>query len=144
MPIILSTFDFELPTGYLWGYLVAAVVLAVLLIITHIERHASSVEECFIISVMLGIASYWLPTVVFLTVPVYGYLVYRNVFSVRAFLASFIGLGLVAVWMAVLSRLEILDYPFQIAHNPYAWIPTGSLLFAYIASTIARRILRVR
>ena len=129
---------------HLSGYIVMLVALLAVHIIHRIPRRAESVEQSFQIALLLGIASYWLPTVIFLIVPIWLYLIYQNIFSLRSFLATLIGLALVAVWVAVFSKLSTFNFQLQIGHNLSAWIPVGAFLFAYIASTIARQNLRVR
>ena len=64
----------SLPTSYLWGFLVIAIVLTCITILGRIKRHESSVEQCFQVAILLGVASYWLPTVLFLMLPIWGYL----------------------------------------------------------------------
>ena len=128
----------------LFNYIPALLSLLCIVIIAHIKRHSSSVEECFQVAVIMGIASFWLPSVIFLILPIWGYLIYQNLFSFRAFLATLIGLTLVAIWILVLSYFSILTFQFSLVTNLLAWIPTGSFLLAWLASTIAQRILRVR
>lgn len=137
----------SLPENYWWGYLVTAIVLTVIAIIGRIKRHTSSIEECFQMALLLGIASYWLPTVLFLTFAFWFYLIYQNLFSFRAFMATLIGYAVVAVWAAVFIALGWIANPwshFFIKENACGWIPTGAILLAWIASTIARQTLRVR
>ena len=131
-------------TSYYYGYLVAVLVMTCIGIIGRIKRHTNSVEECFLVALLLGIASYWLPTVLFLIIPVWGYLIYRNLFSFRSFLATLIGVATVAIWVLVLNYFSIFNFQFSLAYNLWAWIPVGSVLTAWLASTIARQILRVR
>ena len=132
-------FDREWP-----GYVVALTALLCVLIIDRIKRHTSSVEECFQVALLLGVVSYWLPTVLFLILPIWGYLIYQNLFSLRSFFATVIGLAAVAVWYGVFYYLSLFTYPLSLTENAWGWIPTGAFLFAWLASTIARRILRVR
>ena len=113
-------------------------------IVHRIPRREEPIEQSFQVAVLLGIASYWIPSVLFLILPIWVYLIYRNIFSLRSFLATLIGLALVAVWVLVLNYLSIFNFQFSIAHNLWAWIPVGAFLMAYIASTIARQNLRVR
>ena len=123
------------------------VVLVIMFFLSRIERHTSSVEESFGASVLLGVVSYWMPTVVFLLLPMWIYLLYRNVFSFRSLLATLLGSALVSVWAAVLVYMGWIDCPwtdFFATKNLWAWIPTGSTIIAFLASTIAQRILRVR
>lgn len=136
-----------MPSNYWWGYLVTAIVLTVIVIIGRIKRHTNSIEECLQVAFLLGIASYWLPTVLFLTIPVWAYLIYRNLFSLRAFMATLIGYATVATWAAVMVALEWIANPwasFFAKENALGWIPLGAILLAWLASTIARQILRVR
>ena len=149
VPIFLNftPYTLHLTPNYYWGFLVAAIVLIVILLIGRIKRHASSVEECFLMALLLGVASYWLPTVVFLTVPVWAYLIYRNIFSGRSILATLLGYAVVAIWAAVFIAFGWIVNPwayFFASENALGWIPLGAILLAWLASTIARQILRVR
>ena len=136
------------PQFSIFHYVPSVLVWAALALLHRIGRHTNSVEQCFQIALLLGVAAYWLPSAVFLILPAWGYLIYRNLFSLRAFFASLIGLAFVAVWVWVLSLFalpsSILPLPFSISNNLSAWLPTGAVLFAWIASTIARQTLRVR
>lgn len=130
------------------GFFAPAVLsLLSVLIVSRIHRHASSAEECFLVALLLGIASYWLPTVLFLILPVWAYLIYRNLYSLRSFTATLLGLATVAIWAAVLVVFGAIGNPwadFFATKNLWAWIPTGAVLIAFIASTIARQTLRER
>ena len=145
---VIPIFNIRIPlTNYLWGYLVAAIVLIVFVIIGRIQRHSSSIEECFQTALLLDIASYWLPTVIFLTIPVWGYLIFQNIFNWRSVLATLIGYITVAIWATGFVLLEWISNPWVqcfAPENVIAWIPLGAVLVAWLASTIARRILRVR
>ena len=132
------------PASYVAAFLPAVLALISVLIIHHIPRHGDAVEPSLQMALILGVAAYWLPTVVFLLLPLWGYMVYRNLFNLRVFFASLIGLAVVAIWMAVISHLSTFHFPLQIGHNLSAWIPTGAVLSAWLASTIARQTLRVR
>ena len=113
-------------------------------IIRHIPRHADSVEPCFQVALLLGIAAYWLPSILFLMIPIWGYLIYQNLFNLRAFSASLIGLALVVVWVILLNYFSVIPVHFSLANNLSLWIPTGAILIAYLAATTARQTLRVR
>ena len=133
--------------NYYSGYWVAAIVLIVILFIGRIKRHASSVEECFGMALLFGIASYWLPTVVFLTIPVWAYLIYQNLFSGRSLLATFLGYAVVVIWAAVFIFFGRIANPwahFFALENALGWIPLGAILLAWLGSTIVRQTLRVR
>jgi hypothetical protein len=106
-------------------------------IISRIRRRSSSVEQCFWVAILLGVASYWLPSVLFMVLPIWIYLIYKNQFGMQSFVASLLGIAFVAVWMAVLCQFSILK-------GLWAWIPVGAFIIAWFASTIARQNLRVR
>ena len=132
--------DISLPS-----YLIpVAVVLCAAFLLTSLKRHASSVETCFIIAVLLGAASYWLPTVIFMAVPACVYLQLRNLLTVRSVTAFLLGYALVAIWMTVFTCLSLFTFHFSFTQNAYGWIPIGAVLIAWTAATIVRRNLRVR
>ena len=141
----LSTFNSQLSTfNY---FLPSLLVLLAALRLTHIPRHASAVEPAFQTAVLIGIASYWVPTAVFLILPAWIYLAYRHLMETRALLASLIGLALVAIWIALFAYTGIIKTPpftEGIGVGFLSWIPVGAFLVAYIASTIVRQNLRVR
>lgn len=131
-------------SNYWWAFAVTALSLLSVIIVHRIPRHTDSIEQCFQVALLLGIASYWLLSVLFLIIPVWFYLIYRNLFSFRAFLATLIGLAVVAVWIVVLNQLSIIHYQLSITKDLWFWLPTGAFLVAYIASAIARQILQIR
>ncbi len=131
-------------SNYWWSFAVAALSLLSIIVVHRIPRHTNSIEQCFQVALLLGIASYWLLSVVFLIIPVWLYLNYQNLFSFRAFLATLIGLAVIAVWIVVLNQLSIIYYPLSMSRNLWFWLPTGAFLVAYIASVKARQILQIR
>ena len=148
LPVLVWTdLDGMTNQNYWFGFLVAAVVQLCILIISRIKRYTSSVEECFQVALLLGIASYWLPTVVFLIIPIWIYLVAQNLFSFHAFLSTLIGYTLVAIWAALFITQGWILNPwadFFVKENAVGWIPTGASIFAWLASAIARHALRSR
>jgi len=113
-------------------------------IIRRIPRHTESVEQCFIVALLLGIAAYWLPTVTGLIVLIWFYLIYQNIFSFRSFLASLLGFACVAVWCAVLHLLSVISFPLSLSYNLSLWLPTASILLAWLLTVLVRKHLRVR
>lgn len=138
---------------YAGGYLVALDALVVIFIMARIPKHSSSEKECFLMGLLLGIAACWMPLIVLLTIPVWGWLIYRNLFTLRSFLATLIGYATVAVWLFAiyLSPFSVasplINSPFGAAslfiNSPFA-IPVLSFLLAWLLSSIARRLLRER
>ncbi|MBR1473240.1 MAG: hypothetical protein IJ602_03155 [Paludibacteraceae bacterium] len=141
----LSTFNSQLST--LNYFLPAVLVLIAVLLLTHIKRHASAVEPAFLVAVLLGVASCWLPTVVFLILPAWIYLAYRHLIEWRVIWATLIGLALVAIWVAVFVYFGLIETPSlegRAGVGFLSWIPVGAFLVAYIASAVVRHNLRVR
>lgn len=128
----------------IYNYIPALLAWIAVLIIHIIPRHGDSVEPCFKVGLLLGIAAYWLPSVIILILPMWGVLIYRNLFGMRALLATLLGLTVVAIWLAVLNFFPLSTFNFQLAHNVRAWIPTGAILLAWLISTIVRQTLRER
>ena len=129
----------------IYHFIPALAALLSVAIIRRIPRHTDSVQQCFQVAVLLGVASYWLPSVVLLVIPIWIYLIWQNLFNLRSFLATLIGLGLVAVWMVVL----IILLPETFHFSPFTshlsnWFPTGAVLLAWLGTTIVRQTLRVR
>ena len=128
-------------------FLPSVLVLLATLRLDAVKRHHSAVEPAFQMAVLLGIASYWLPTVVLLVFPAWIYLAFRNLTEWRAVWATLIGLALVAVWVAVFVFLGIIEMPSlegRAGVGFLSWIPVGALLIAYIASAVVRHNLCVR
>ena len=128
----------------MYNYIPGILCLISALLLTHIKRHESAVVPSFQVAVLLGIAAYWLPSVLFLILPVWIYLGYRHLLDLRAFTAMLIGFALVAIWIAVGNIFSIFNFQFSITNNLFVWIPTGIILLAWLGSTIVRQTLRVR
>ncbi|MDY6379306.1 MAG: hypothetical protein SPK90_00720 [Bacteroidales bacterium] len=150
IPFLLSALEVQSPDfneNYWWGFAVSALVMAVIGILQKLDRHEIAIQEAFSSSLLLGIASFWLPTVLFLTIPIIFFLVYRNHFSFRSFTAMIIGFSTVAIWATVAILLGWIPNNWAIFFSPtiaWGWIPLGSILLAWLGSTIVRQSLRVR
>ncbi len=128
-------------------FLPGVLVLIALVVIGRLERHTSSVEPCFRMGLLVGLAAYWMPSVVLVVLPLWGVLLFRNLFSFRSFLATLFGLAFVAIWVAVFCYIGIIETPSLEGRDGVGflpWIPTGAFAIAYIGSTIVRQTLRVR
>jgi len=117
-------------------------------IIRRIPRHTESVEQCFVVALLLGLAACVMPTVVALIVPVWLYLIYQNIFSFRSFLASLLGFACVALWAYVFAFFNLQPsffiLPSSILSNFPLWIPTAAVLMAWLGTVLIRKHLRVR
>ena len=138
---ILSPFAFHFS---IFNYIPAALSLLSATIIRRIPRHTESVEQCFVVALLLGIAAYWLPTVVGLMILIWFYLIYQNIFSLRSFLSSLLGFACVGVWFFVLSLFPFTFHLSPFTYNLSLWIPTASILLAWFFTVIIRKHLRVR
>ena len=115
VPFLLSSLNLQFPsfnTNYWWGFAVAALVLSVIVILGRVDRFAIAVAETFQIALLLGIASYWLPTILFLTIPVIIFLIVRNHFNMRSFTAMLVGFMTIAIWAAVFIVLGWIENPW--------------------------------
>lgn len=138
---------FGVPHAYVYGFYVALPVLLSGATLRRIRRHSPSVEQCTRMALLLGVASYWMPTVVFLTIPAWGYLIYRNLFDSRSLMATLLGYLCVAIWAAVAIVLGWIANPwahFFAAENALGWIPLGVILLAWLATIVTREQLRIR
>ena len=126
------------------NYIPALLAWVSVLIIHRIPRHGDAIEPSFQMALLLGIAAYWLPSVLLLILPLWGYLIYRHLFDLRAFIATLIGLATIAIWIAVGTVLSLFTFHFSLTNNLFAWIPTGAILLAWLGSTIVRQTLRER
>lgn len=140
-------FHLNLPANYWWGLIATAFALLAIAVAKHIDRHASYVHQMFLISAILGIASYWLPTVLVLIIPFYIYASWKATMNFRAFLAILIALSMDALYATIFIYLGWINNPWIHCFEPdyaWGWIPLGAILIAWLASTIARQILRER
>ena len=150
VPFILESFNLQLSTfnpNYWWGFAVTALVLFVIVIMERLDRHMIAISEAYASALLLGVASYWLPTVLFLILPVIGYLISRNHITLRSFSAILIGFATVAIWATVAIVLGWIGNPWASFFAPemaWGWIPLGAVLLAWLASTIVQQNLRVR
>ena len=132
---------------FAWNYIPAVLVMLCIAVLSRIRPHTAAIEPSFQAALLLGIASYWLPTVVFLTIPIWVYLIYRQLFNLRVFLATLIGYSVVAIWASLavyMTWIPNVWLHFFATENAWGWIPTGASLIAWLASSIARQALRVR
>lgn len=132
-----------------WLQFIPAIVgVLVWCVIARIKRYSSGVEQCFQVGLLIGLASYWLPTIVFLCIPVWIYLVYKHYFSFRLVCATLLGGAVVAIYASIAIGLGWLNtipwLRFFAADLAHGWLPTGAVLLACLFSTIARRNLRER
>lgn len=139
--------DFLIPNNYWWGFLVAAFVMLTIYVLSHIDRHKSSAQENFQMAVLLGVASYWLPTVLFLTIPCWIFIMTRFAFNFRAFLATVVGYTAVAIHAALCIYFGWIDNVWAQFFSPsllWGWIPVAAFFAAWLGTTIVRKSLRER
>ena len=150
IPFLLSSLELQSPDfneNYWWGFAATALVLTIIVILQKLDRHEIAIQEAFSSALLLGIASFWLPTVLFLIIPIIFFLIYRNHFVFRSFTAMIIGFATVAIWATVAILLGWIPNSWAFFFSPtiaWGWIPLGSILLAWLGSTIVRQTLRVR
>ena len=140
---------------YLWALLTdhlalpfllpAALILVVIYSLHHIPRHVVAVEPCFRMALWIGVAAYWLPTVLFLILPVWGYLFYYQLLNERSLLASLLGFVTVAIWVFVLYALSLIPLPTTFfSEHLAAWIPVCIVFVTWLLAVLARERFYVR
>jgi len=137
----------SMPRSYWCGFAAGVCILLSCHALRKVDRHNPSSEEIFATSVLLSIGSYWLPTVLFLLIPAWGFLIYVNAFSHKSLLATLLGCGTVAIYAVILVYFGLISNPwsdFFSSDYSWGWIPAGAMWLAWLGSTIARQILRER
>lgn len=125
-----------LPWHSCWqGQLVGLGLILAYLTLNQVNRHlnSSASEETFLATLLIGIVSYWLPSVLCSLLLVIILLILRKSFDGRSFLAIFIGLLLVAIYMGLFIYLGWIDRVWSQFFAPDTlnnWIPIGMIVFS--------------
>lgn len=122
--------------------LIITVILLSVAVFQQIDRHRveSVAERVFLISVLLGLVSFLLPSVVLLLVPCALLLAYRQAFNGQSLMAILLGLGLVAIYASLfvwLGWIEPVWLDFFSSSFASRWLSIGALCISYILNTIA-------
>ena len=150
IPFLLDSIGLQDPTfnvNYWWGFASTALVLFIIVILQRLDRHEIAIRDAYSTALLLGIASYWLPSVLFLIIPILFFLIARNHFNFRSFTAILIGFATVAIWATVAIYMGWIPNNWARFFAPemaWGWIPVGVILTAWLSSTIVRQTLRVR
>lgn len=150
IPFLLDSLGLQDPTfnaNYWWGFAATGLVLCDIVILQRLDRHEIAIRDAYSTALLLGIASYWLPTVLFLMIPMMGFLIYRNHFNFRSLMAILIGFATVAIWATVAIMMGWISNSWAYFFAPesaWGWIPVGVVLIAWLSSTIVRQTLHVR
>lgn len=137
----------NLSANYWLGFIPAAIMLIAIVIAKSIDRHESYVNRMFRITMWMGIASYWLPTILFLILVFWGYAIWKATASFKAFLAIIIALAMDAIYASIFIYLGWINNTWAHFFEPdlqWGWIPVAAIASAWLASTIARLLLRER
>lgn len=117
-------------------------------ILFSVEKHQDAApEEAFLASLLAGIASWWLPSLLFLLPFQYMFLQYRRAFDGRTFSASLMGLSVVALYagLAIWQQwIPLSWYPFFRFSDLWTMVPTLLLLTIVIVLTNVQQDRRVR
>ena len=145
--IAVPLFLWSSPANYWWGFLVAVLVMLVIWDLSHLDRHESSAQENFTMALLLGVASYWMPTVVFLNVPCWIFAMTRFAFRFRSFLGTFLGFMTVAIYAAIAIYLGWIDNVWADFFNHdylWGWIPVAAIFTAWLATYYTIKALKDR
>lgn len=138
---------FPLPANYWWGFLVAVLGLILIADLSHLDRHVSSARQGFDIGLLLGIASYWLPTVVFLTLPCWIFMMTRYSFRHRTLLGTLLGFVVVVIYALIGVACGWIENVWTEFFSParlWGWIPVGAVFLAWLGSYLIREKLKDR
>ncbi len=145
VPVFAS--DNGVPANYLWGYMVAALLQVPEMLVSRIHLHRASEEACFWLGLMSGIASYWMPTVLFMILPFWIYIISRNFFTLRCIVSTMVGVGIVAlyaslaIWQGWLTNVWV---DFFALDRLWGWIPVCVIGLSWGATLLTRHILYIR
>ena len=121
------------------GLIPSTLVGLAISILFSVQKHQDSApEEAFLASLIGGIASWWLPSLLFLLPFQYLFLQYRRAFDGRTFSASLMGLAAVALYagLAVWQQwLPLSWYPFFRFSDLWTMVPTLLLLTIVLVLT---------
>lgn len=102
-----------------------------------IDRHQinSAAEHTFLISLLIGLSSYWLPSLLLLIVPVILSLIWRQSFDGQSFLAILLGLALIAIYATIFCWAGWIE-PSWIHFFNSESLPLWYIIVAGIVATI--------
>lgn len=132
----------------LWGLIPAALIAIGLNVLFGVEKHQDSAPgEAFSSTIILAIASWWLPSLLFLLPFSYLFLNYRRAFDRRTFSASVMALVVAALYASIAiwqAWIPMSWYPFFRLSDLWTMIPTVLLLVVVIVITNIQSDRRVR
>lgn len=116
----------------LWGLIPAALIGLAISVLFKVEKHQDAApSEAFLSSMLGGIASWWLPSVLFLVPFQYFFLAYRRALDARTVSASVMGFAVVALYAGLAiwqAWIPVSWYPFFRFSDLWTMVPTVLLL----------------
>lgn len=122
------------------GQLITATWLSIYLLLMQVDHHtnASAAEETFLASILIGLMSYFLPTLLFSLVLVYIILARRQSFDGKAFLASLIGMLLVALYAGIaiwFGKIDFVWADFFSTATLTRWFPLALMILSILLNS---------
>lgn len=145
---LLTGFSYLLASASLRGWhtdwraqLIVFCLLLVLLVFQMVDRHRfrSAAEQTFMMTLLLGIASYWLPTLVLLLIPIVLALMYRNTFDGQGLLAILLGLATCVIYIGVAYLFSWIELPWLNFFDPQInlrWVEVLALVVSFVVVVI--------
>lgn len=90
-------------------------------------------------TLLLGIASYWLPTLVLLLIPIVLALMYRNTFDGQSLLAILLGLATCVIYIGVAYLFSWIELPWLNFFDPQInlrWVEVLALVISFVVVVI--------
>lgn len=123
----------------LWGLVPTVLIGLGIQVLYSVEKHQDSApQEAFLATLFCAVASWWLPSLLFLLPFSYLFLNYRRAFDRRTFSASVMALVVAALYASIAiwqAWIPMSWYPFFRLSDLWTMIPTVLLLVVVIVIT---------
>lgn len=130
------------------GLIPAVLIALAIRVLFSVEKHQDSApEEAFIASLLGGVASWWLPSLLFLLPFEYLFLLRRRALDGRTFSGSLMALLVVAIYAALAIWQEWIPlswYPFFRLSDLWTMVPILLILIVIFVVTNVQQNRRVR
>ena len=130
------------------GLIPAVLIALAIRVLFSVEKHQDSApEEAFIASLFGGVASWWLPSLLFLLPFEYLFLLHRRALDGRTFSGSLMALLVVAIYAALAIWQEWIPlswYPFFRMSDLWTMVPILLILIVIFVVTNVQQNRRVR
>lgn len=131
-----------IPLQTMWqAQLLTLICLLAVLVFQQIDRHKieTTAEHAFLMAILIGIASYWLPSLLLVWVPIILLLMYRQCFDGQSLIAILLGSAVVALYAALMvwaGWIAPTWLSFFDGATALRWLSIGAVLLATIINWI--------